>query len=128
MLRAKTKKNKRKFVRRRAERLYSNIYVYYKKADKKDSWKSVAHKDISGIGVGLFVNEPLKINMRVNIAFYLKGDSKPCSTTAKVVQCRKIKGGLYQAGLEFEEAQKDTRLIEMLCGKIVDLSLDRRVQ
>jgi hypothetical protein len=126
MRKTKTKAEKRKAIKRKAERLYSNIYVHYKKIGKKTPWKSVAHNDISGVGIGLHVNEPLKVMERISISFYLKNDPNPCNTVAKVIWCHKLKQGVYQAGLEFEKVQSDARLIEMLCEKIVDLSLERR--
>ncbi len=60
------------------------------------------------------------------MSFYIKNDPNPFNATAKGVWCCKLKPGVYQAGLEFEKTQSDSRLIEMLCEKIVDLSLDRR--
>ena len=126
MGKTKTKAKKRKSVRRKAERLHSNLLVHYKKTGKKCPWVSVAYKDISGVGIGLLVNQSLPRGEKIDIALYILDDPKPCNVRARVMWCRKIKQGLYKVGLEFIKAESDARLIEMLCEKIVDLSIDRR--
>lgn len=126
--RAKTKSEKRKTTRRNAQRLYSHLRVQYKKTGKKVPWHSVGYKDISGVGIGLLVNEAVPVDEKLDIALSLKDDPKPCHVKARVVWCRKEKYGTFKLGLEFEKTESDARLIEMLCEKIVDLSLDRRAE
>ena len=120
------KKRRRNTRRRNAERLYQKLHVSYKKSGKKESWRSVAFRDISGIGMGILLNEPLKIDDRVNVLITLKGISKPCQIPARVMWCTRVYPHGYKAGLQFIEGVTHDYLINFLTEKIIDLSLDRR--
>ena len=121
------KSTKRSKIRRLAERLYSKIFVQYKRIEKKGPWKPVVYNDLSGGGVGLITDEPIQNAERILLAIYLHNDPKPCTVTAKLTWCREIKPGMYKCGFKFEKTQEDTRLMDMLCEKMMDLSLDRRL-
>lgn len=123
MLKMKNKAEKRKAQRRKAQRLETSLQVSYKLQGKSQSWKWVAYKDISGMGLGLLTNEPLKIDDKIDVLVNLGKELKPVNILCRVAWCSKLKQGAYRVGLEFLKTKSDIRLMEFVCDKILDLSL-----
>ena len=123
MRKRKRKTERRRFRRRRAQRLQSSLHIRYKKKGNKSNWKWVAYKDISGIGIGLLTNEPLKVNNRVNVSIHMKNNPEPVQVECRVVWCSALDKGMYKVGLEFSKVKDSIRFIEFLCDKMLDLSL-----
>lgn len=116
------KKKKKGVDRRRAERLPIKMKVCYKAPRSKTPWKDASCKDISGVGIGLLLNEPLKANSKVEMMLYSNDDSKPIWVSCKVVWCGQAPRHKYRAGVEIVKVKEMTRFVNFICTQLMSNS------
>ena len=124
MRKRKKAKAERRKRPRRAQRLENYLSIAYRVRMKEKRWKQVAYRDVSGLGIAILANEPLAINREVDIAINVNGHPDPARILCRVVWRRRQAPGRFKIGLEFVKTENNARLIEFLCEKIMDLSLN----
>lgn len=109
--------------KRKAERINSSIKVDYRSPGSGRSWKKASCKDVSGIGIGLSLKEPVKINDKITISMCPSKKTGPVKAICKVIWCVQAGKGSYKSGLEVIEVDDPARFIEFICDKMLSLSL-----
>ncbi len=108
--------------RRRASRVSIPLPVKYKIAGKKGArWTHTVCKDISGLGFGLIVNEPLKKNDLLKISVSKKGDNKTMFFDCRVAWCVKDDCSLFKAGVEISKVKDPMPFIEFIGDMLLNL-------
>ena len=111
---------KRKAERRKAQRMRLPLSVKYKVSSRRPDWQDIECKDISGIGLGLYLSKSFRANEKVHVAFSCDRDDKPIKTVCRVVWCKKVKSGLFRCGVEIIKATDPMALIDFVCTRIMD--------
>jgi c-di-GMP-binding flagellar brake protein YcgR len=76
--------------RRKTQRLGIPLQMQYHFSSKKKTLiEEVFTKDISGGGVGLRLEQPLKVGTKLKTAIYFPNDPRPISAISKVVWSKK---------------------------------------
>lgn len=115
--------------RRKFQRLNISIPVKYKFLPRKKILKEIFCKNISGGGLKLRLDYPLKKGDRLKTFLYFPGDSTPVTAFSKVTWCRRItqKGRIacYDAGVQhLKIIPKDRqRLVFLFCEMMLDYFL-----
>ena len=106
--------------RRRSERLDKrNASAVVCKAWLTDCWTEVKLVDISGIGVGITVEDEIAIGGEVMLIFDFADKTGSVSVKAKVI--RKSKAGLFfNVGLEFIKFEDKNLFIQNFCTLLLD--------
>jgi hypothetical protein len=135
-----SKKDSRKPAeRRKAQRLEVSLELLCRKKGEKKAFEAVS-KDISGMGIGLFTQQPLPKGTKVGILIVTSrefapgeeiklsfaGDKKAGSSfpaTGKVVWSKQINEGKYHAGLVFEKIENWNKFVEFICEKLINSSV-----
>lgn len=102
-MKTKIKKNRRRRERRRSQRLRLNLPVEYRHPAKRSSSKRTVSQDISGGGLRLRLDYPLKKGSRLKTKIYFPDRSKPVTITSKVIWSKKSGKQLFDSGLMHEK-------------------------
>jgi c-di-GMP-binding flagellar brake protein YcgR len=78
--------------RRKSDRLFIPLQVSYKLLPRKHVLHQAFSQDISGGGIRLSLNFPLKKGEKLRTFIHLAGDPKPVAAFSKVIWCTKKPG------------------------------------
>ena len=112
--------------RRKTQRLHLPFKVKFKPKGKKCPWQKADPKNISGGGIGVFMNKPFRPNDKVEMLLYMKGYPRPISAICKVDWYRQVEEDKFRVGLKFIEIKDHPEFMIFLCEKMVDLSLNQQ--
>ena len=88
--------------------------------------KGVICNDISGLGVQLTLDEPVRIDNKIPILLNMASGTKPIETICRVMWCKQLGEGKFRAGLKFIKIKENIRFVELLCEKMLVFSLSRK--
>lgn len=109
--------------RRKTQRLPISFKLRYKLKGRRNFWNEARSRDISGGGIGLVADEDLKINDKAEVLFYLDSKSDPITALCVIRWCQKAEEDKFRAGLKFMKIKEYQRFAELLCDKMLKLSL-----
>ncbi|MFH1771802.1 MAG: PilZ domain-containing protein [Candidatus Omnitrophota bacterium] len=121
---AKNKPNLNRDERRRAERLIISLPVVYRQK-QKSRWLRAKCKNVSGMGVGIFTGKPLTPSDKIVVCIGKKTRlMDPFIIHCEVMRSKKVKAGLFEAGLLFVKIEERDKFFEFICCKMVEKSMD----
>lgn len=121
MVMDKGKKARLDSEKRRAERVRLPLFIKYKVRGKRAQLIETGFENISGLGLKIFVAEPLSIKDKVDIVINPQDRSPAFYALCKVCWCKEVAKDKFQAGLEFVKIKDRSRFIEFLCDKMLSL-------
>lgn len=121
------RKEKRKFTR-----ITVPLPIKYEWLSKKDILKEALCQNISGGGMMLKVDRPLKVGERLKTLFYFPQDAKPIGAISEVVWCRKTKrkeGIRFDAGIRHIKIEKQDRerFVFLFCETMINFLTANKV-
>lgn len=115
--------------KRKAQRLNIRLELKYRYSFKgKILIQEVLTKNISGGGIGLVLDKPLKVGTALKTVLYFPNDPKPVASLSRVVWCRKVprkyKAGFYVGIRHIKVAAKDReRFVFLFCETMMNYFL-----
>lgn len=115
--------------KRKAQRLTIPLKVKYTISPRKRTIvEKIFSRDISGKGIGLRHEQPLKIGTKLKTLIYFPADPKPISAVSEVIWCRKGSGAgkaYFNLGIKHQRIlPKDKeRFIFLFCETMINFFL-----
>lgn len=112
--------------RRKAQRLNIPLRMKYKLRTERGVLEESIVQDISGGGIGLSLDKPLKKGSKLKVLIYFPDDPKPISAESQVVWCRKSRSKrkyTYNIGikhLRIVPADRE-RFVFLFCETMINL-------
>jgi hypothetical protein len=114
--------NKHREEKRKASRISISLPVKYKIIGKKGGRRGHAFcRDIGGLGFGLIVNEPLKVNDQLRISISRKDNNKTMFINCRVAWCVKDGPALFKMGAEISKVEDPLTFIEFIGDMMLSL-------
>jgi hypothetical protein len=108
--------------KRRASRISVSLPAKYRIVGKKGvRWTHTLCKDIGGLGFGLIINEPLKVNDQLRISISRKDNNKTMFINCRVAWCVKDGPTLFRVGAEISKVEDPLPFIEFIGDKMLNL-------
>lgn len=118
--------------KRKADRLDINMQVKYHVLPRKKILEETFSQNVSGNGLQLKVNYPLKKDDRLKTFLYFPNDPKPIRAISKIIWCKKViskkKKPHFNIGVKHEKilTKDKTRFIFLFCEMMIDYFLIKR--
>ena len=109
--------------RRRAERLKIPLHVILGSLRKKESQIKGDCLEISGMGIRVLTDDPLRENKPIEVSLDLGDGKPPCQCACRVIWCKELENGKYHAGLSFDNIKHNERLTQFLGDYLLNLSV-----
>lgn len=117
--------------RRRFDRLFIPLQVNYRLFPKKRLLHQAFSQDISGGGIRLSLNYPLKKGEKLRTFIYLAGDPKPVAAFSKVIWCRKKAGkeafdvGVQHVRIDHKDKE---RFVFLFCEMMINYFIEGKTK
>ncbi len=115
-------KIKRSLERREAHRIAVNWVVKYRAIGEKKSWNRAPAECLSGKGLKIIMNRPLKAGYNMEVSFSLGRKSQPLYVSCSVIWCKKHKKNKYKTGLKILKVNNLPSFLNFIGEKMLELS------